>query len=82
MIFTAGFVGVTMLDEEAWTPYFMSNPIKMAVLTVYIMSICALICCGFDKKFPVNFALLAVFTVCVSFIVATTCARYNPLSVF
>ena len=48
---------------------------------VYIATICALVCGGMHRKVPINFALLAVFTLCVSFIVGTECAKYAPSSV-
>ena len=58
------------------------NPAIMgAVLVTYIVSICALVCCGFHRSVPTNYILLAVFTVCVSYIVGITCLRYDPVIV-
>ena len=59
------------------------NPILMVtVLVMYIFSICALTCCGFDKTVPTNYILLAIFTGCVSYIVSLTTIRYDPIIVF
>lgn len=80
--FTTAFVGLTMLSEEFWIPIFANKAIQLCVMFMYFGTFCALLCCGYDKKFPINFALLAVFTGCVSFLVATTCARYPPIKVF
>ena len=48
-----------------------------------IFSICALTCTGLDRKFPYNYALLAMFTFCISWIVGIVCmhVRY-PVIVF
>ena len=43
-------------------------------MVTYISSICALICCGMDKKVPNNYILLGVFTSCVSYLVGCSCA--------
>ena len=57
----------------------MLNPtILITVLVTYIVSICALVCCGFDRKVPTNYILLSIFTVCVSYIVGMACMRYDP----
>ena len=39
-------------------------------------------CCGLDRKVPVNFVLLALFTFCMSWLVATICMFYNQIVVF
>ena len=43
-----------------------------------IASMCALTCCGFDKKVPTNYVLLGVYTVCMSWLVAVCCIRTQP----
>lgn len=47
----------------------------VVVVTVYIASACALICCQQHRKVPINYILLLVFTLSVSFFVGTACMR-------
>lgn len=52
------------------------------ILVAYISSICALACCKLDKKVPVNYILLAIFTFCVSWMVGFACmVSKGPLTV-
>ena len=60
----------------------MNIPLVIIVLVTYFMSFCALVCCNLHRKVPVNYILLAIFTACVSFIVASACIKYNQLVVF
>jgi len=53
----------------------------MLTVVLYICSICALVCCETHKKYPVNYALLGVFTFCVSYMVAFATLHYQPLIV-
>lgn len=46
------------------------------------MSVCTLVCCGVDKKVPVNFFLLGVITFSMSWMVAVVCIRTTPVIVF
>ena len=80
--FTAFCVLVTMnMSNESLKVLF--NPgLLMMVLVLYISSICALACCGFDKKVPTNYILLTIFTVCVSYIVSLTTQRFDAIVVF
>jgi protein lifeguard len=48
---------------------------------LYFSSFCALACCGLDRKVPVNYLLLSIFTLCVSWIVGCVCARYDQATV-
>ena len=57
----------------------MNVPLLICVIVLYIVSICALLCCGLDRKVPVNYILLLVFTVCVSWLVATSCIRVGNM---
>ena len=71
---TAGFCLAAMYVE--WIQKLVMSPaLIVCVVVLYIVSICALLCCGLDRKVPVNYALLLVFTVCVSWLVATACVR-------
>ena len=60
----------------------MNHSIGVMVAILYIISTIALVCCGLDKKVPTNYALLGIFTVCVSWMVAGACVRSKPLIVF
>ena len=44
--FTAAFVFSVMMSEEFWMPFFANKAIDITVLVVYIITICALMCCG------------------------------------
>ena len=60
----------------------LANPlIELPVVVMYFISICALINCGCDRKVPINYILLGIFTFCVSWIVASICIYANPLTV-
>ena len=81
LTFTAVFTFAVMLAEKAMLPILASPAVSMFFIPTYIASICALVCCGMDKRFPINYILLAVFTFCVSWIVSLTCLRYSITSV-
>ena len=70
------------LPDKTKIAFFFNPILLVGVLVMYIASICALACCGFDKKVPTNYALLAIFTACVSFIVSATTCKYDPIIVF
>merc|ERR1711935_101774 len=58
------------------------NPFGICMgLIGYFASFCALVCCGCDKKVPVNYLLLALFTFCMSFFVGIITIRYDPKTV-
>lgn len=80
LTFTALFVYIVM-ETPSIQGMFKIVPLVIAVLVLYITSICALVCCGMHKKVPLNYILLFIFTACVSFIVAATCMRYNKILV-
>ena len=43
----------------------LMNPILLGLMVVgLISSMCAIVCCKMDKKVPVNYILLGVFTFC------------------
>ena len=63
------------MNVEALKPMLFNPVLLCLVLVLYISSICALLCCGFDKKVPANYILLCVFTVCVSWIVGVACVN-------
>ena len=61
---------------------FLFHPAVMGLsLMMYIVSICALVCCRQDRKVPMNYVWLAIFTLCVSVIVGSVCARTKPIIV-
>ena len=59
----------------------MSPALFFPVLATYIVSICALVCCGMHRSVPINYILLTVFTICVSIMVAISAARYDGQTV-
>ena len=58
-----------------------NQTIAMMVMVVYIITTCALMCCGLDKTVPTNYLLLLVFTFCVSWMVSVTCVHTKPILV-
>ena len=79
--FTAVFCFIVM-NSPALAAVVLNLPLLITVVVMYLMSACALMCCGLDKKVPVNYLILAVFTFCVSWIVSTACIRYDQATVF
>ena len=83
-----GILSTQLLITSCFTLYAMSstsmkttldNPAYSGIVIVtYIVSICALVCCKQDKKVPANYIWLLIFTLCVSWIVATVCVRTKP----
>ena len=59
-----------------------NETLMIVMIVVYIASVCTLICCGLDKRVPVNYFLLAVITFSMSWMVAAVCTRTDPLVVF
>ena len=58
------------------------NPAMMiTAITFYIVSACMLVCCCMDRKVPLNYILLAIFTLCTSYLVAFICMQYNRVTV-
>lgn len=81
LIFTCMFVFAVM-NSESLQKSLLNGPLITTVFVLYFGTYCALACCGFDKKVPVNYFLLAVFTGCVSFMVSFICLAYPPIIVF
>ena len=48
------------------------------VIVTYFVTTFALLCFKLDKKVPVNYILLGIFTFCVSYMVSVACVRTNP----
>ena len=82
LIFTSLCVGGTMVLSEKLLQQLFNPVLMVMVLVMYIFSICALTCCGFDKTVPTNYVLLAIFTGCCSYLVSLTTMRYDPIIVF
>ena len=59
----------------------MNVPLMLFVLFTYIATTCALVCCGLHRQVPLNYALLAIWTFCVSYIVASVAMRYDQILV-
>merc|ERR1712070_864328 len=59
----------------------LRNPTFLVpVLIFYFASIYGLVC-GYDERVPINYVLLAVFTLCVSWLVGMACAKYDAATV-
>jgi FtsH-binding integral membrane protein len=71
-----------MNSETTLQKNIFNGPMIGIAITLYIVTACALLCCGLDKKVPVNYGLLLVFTLCVSYLVAGVCCVSNPVVVF
>ena len=55
------------------------NPGMAAMFAaIQLCTICPLMCCGFDKIVPINYMLLSLFTMGVSWLTAMTCHKTNP----
>lgn len=50
--------------------------------TCYFGSIIMCFCCELDRKVPINYAILSVFTISISYLVSLICCRYPPQIVF
>ena len=55
----------------------MNLTVLCFVLVAYISSICSLVCCGLHRKVPINYALLTLFTFCMSYLVSSVAIVYN-----
>ena len=83
LTFTALFTLLVMnIGSSTQKAIFMNPALCVIVLVTYFTTFCALICCRLDRKVPINYILLLVFTACVSFIVGSVCIRYNQVLVF
>lgn len=61
---------------------FLNHPTYLIVTVVlYFVTLCSLVCCRLDRKVPVNYLLLFIFTLCVSFMVGGICAMYDQNTV-
>eukprot|EP00997_Jenningsia_sp_PLL12_P005887 NODE_2429_length_926_cov_117.493729_g1999_i0.p1 GENE.NODE_2429_length_926_cov_117.493729_g1999_i0~~NODE_2429_length_926_cov_117.493729_g1999_i0.p1 ORF type:complete len:170 (+),score=31.02 NODE_2429_length_926_cov_117.493729_g1999_i0:388-897(+) len=52
----------------------------VAIITIFA-TIIALTCCGLHRTVPVNYGLLAGFTLAEAYLVSFICARYDPMTV-
>ena len=78
--------GVTRSEDGrlSVSPYLITiyNPqVFMLTLVTYICSICALVCGRLDRRYPINYVLLAVFTFSVSYMVGFITLFYQPMIV-
>jgi FtsH-binding integral membrane protein len=81
LTFTALFA-LSAMYVEALKPILLNPALIGSIFGLYIVSICALVCCGMHNKVPVNYLLLSVFTFCVSWLVGVICMAYDPIIVF
>ena len=77
LLFTSCF-SLFAMSSDSFKPILLNPVVLVGVLVCYFASICALVCCKMDKKVPVNYIMLSIFTLCVSWIVATATVRTDP----
>ena len=78
LAFTVGVV-IKIMNSEEESFQFLTEPFFLiALLGAYIASLCALQCCNLNRKVPVNYILLGVFTFCVSCLVGVSCKYVDP----
>lgn len=58
-----------------------NQTIFIIITVLYLITTCALMCCGMDKSVPNNYILLLVFTLCVSWMVSVACVKTEPILV-
>jgi protein lifeguard len=66
---------------NTFTKTLMNPTLIGIVVATYFATACSLMCCRLSKVFPVNYILLAIFTVCVSYLVGIVCAFTEPKTV-
>ena len=90
LLFTTGFCFMACSSKIFHTTSGLSkgfstmlgNDVLMGLnIAAYFISFIALICCKLDKRVPVNYILLAVFTFSMSWMVGVCCMRTNPVTV-
>ena len=88
LVITACFVYLCMSEVQAsiaaekptaFTSVLFDGGIMIAIMVLYLFSYCALVC--YRKTVPVNYILLSVFTMCVSWMVGFICSLSNPKTV-
>ena len=88
LVITACFVYLCMSEVQAsiaankptaFTSVLFNGGNMIAVMVLYLVSYCALIC--YRKTVPTNYILLGVFTMCVSWMVGFICSLSNPKTV-
>ena len=80
LAFTAGFVLTAIYYADTFAKMIIS--LNIMIIPIYIGSICALVCCDLDKKLPINYILISIFTFSMSWMVATLAFLYPPDIVF
>jgi FtsH-binding integral membrane protein len=62
--------------------YLHDHGLRILMSIILIISSCALMCCGFDKTYPMNYGFLGAFTFAKSWLIAGICAKAPPMVVF
>ena len=70
-----------VMNSEPLQELERQKGLTIVIIVVYFASFCALVCCGFHRKVPINYILLFVFTACVSWIVGFACAEEDAKTV-
>mmetsp|Transcript_9178 Transcript_9178/g.13928 ORF Transcript_9178/g.13928 Transcript_9178/m.13928 type:complete len:212 (-) Transcript_9178:34-669(-) len=78
-LFVTGFFCVAIMNNFLGVNAILLSPaIVITAVVGSLVTCCALVCCGLDKKVPLNYALLGLFTACESLMVGIICLSYNP----
>ncbi len=75
---------VTLTFSDSWAKFFLRN-LAIFYTCIGVSLICAitLICCkDVARRVPTNYIILAIWTFCESWMVATCASTYDPTSVF
>jgi len=76
---TSLFILVPLFNPNVRTWMAANWPILIAALVGQIVTSIALICCrGLSRRVPINYIMLAFFTVCEAYLVGFIASFYNP----
>jgi FtsH-binding integral membrane protein len=77
---TALFI-IIVQTSSSFRDYMMRNiGLYIASSVLAMVSMCAIVCC-FGRKVPINYILLAIFTVCEAYGIAGVTAQYDKTTV-
>ena len=80
LLFTSCFVALA-IQSDSFKAILATPTYVFVVIALYIGTFCMLACCGLDRKVPVNYLLLFIFTTCVAWMVGCIAARYDANTV-
>lgn len=67
LLITAGFVTLGFISKD-YQFFIRAHPeVAVLMIIVYFTTLCALMCCGYAKKVPINYILLLIMTLAQSY---------------